>query len=127
MRIGNSICPITVTEKRLKTSKIKVLQKNIYIINLVYIDVQNSKSNVHFHRPWPENLDYLEKNLDYREYEIRRQDFFDAGSGGTCSAPSALHFTPRCLQSALSRRLKLGFGPEKLIKSTFTRQEVIIQ
>ena len=37
---------------------------------------------------------------------------------GTCSAHSVLHFVPRCLQSALSRRQKLRFGPEKNINST---------
>ena len=47
------------------------------------------------------------------EYQIRRQGFLEAGCDGTRSAPSALHSVPRCLQSALSRRPKLCFGPEK--------------
>ena len=42
-----------------------------------------------------------------------------AGCDGTRSAPSALHFVPRCLQSALLSRRKLRFGPEKLINSSF--------
>ena len=75
------------------------------------------KSDVHFYEPWPENLDNLEKQFfsDYSENQIRRQGFLDSGCGWTRSAPSALHFLPRCLQSC---RPKLCFGPEKLINST---------
>ena len=42
---------------------------------------------------------------------------------GTRSAPSALHFVPRYLQSALSHRPKLRFGPEKLISFTLFAAE----
>ena len=55
---------------------------------------------------------------DYGKYQIRWQGFLEAGCYWTRSAPSALHFVQRCLQSALSRRPKLCFGPEKLINST---------
>ena len=41
------------------------------------------------------------------------------GCDGTCSAPLALHFVPRCLQTALSRRPKFQFCPNKLVNSTF--------
>ena len=50
--------------------------------------------------------------LDYREYQIWPQGFLEAGSDGARSGPSVLHFVPSCLQSALSRRPKLRFGPE---------------
>ena len=90
------------------------------------------KSYVHFCLPGPENLDNPKKNTDnltsiirkkhifpdYREYQISRQGFLEAGCDGTRSAPSALHFLPRCLQSALSRRPKLRFGLEILINAT---------
>ena len=64
---------------------------------------------------------------DYREYKRLQQGFLEAGCDETRSAPSALHFVPRCrcLQSALSRRQKLSFVPENLINSTLFAQEVI--
>ena len=52
------------------------------------------------------------------KFTPRRQGFFVAGCNGTRSAPSALHFVCRWLQSALSRRLNLCLGPKKLINST---------
>ena len=52
-------------------------------------------------------------------YQIRQQGFFDASCDETRSAPSELHFVPRSLQSALSRRPKFRFVPEKIINSTF--------
>ena len=58
------------------------------------------------------------------EYQIRRQGFLEAGCDCTRSAPFALHFVPRCLQSAaLSRRPKLRFGLEKLINSTLSQKQ----
>ena len=46
--------------------------------------------------------------------------FIEAGFDVTRSAPSAFHFVPRCLQSALLRLPKLCFGPEKWINSTLS-------
>ena len=46
--------------------------------------------------------------------------FPEAFCDGTRSAPWALHFIPRCLQSVLSRCPNLRFGPKKLINSTLT-------
>ena len=45
-----------------------------------------------------------------RKFPIRRQGFLETGCDRTHSAPSVLHFVPRCLQSALSRRPKLYFA-----------------
>ena len=76
--------------------------------------------DVHFRRPLPENLDNSEKQIfpGYRKYQIQWQGFLEASSEGTLSALWALHFVPRCLQSVLSRRPKLRFGPEILFNST---------
>ena len=35
-----------------------------------------------------------------------------------CDGTSALHFVPRCLQSATSSRKKIRFGPENFVNST---------
>ena len=70
------------------------------------------KSDVHFRRQtWLENLNNPEKVFS------RIIDNSRYGSRFPRSATSVLHFVPRCLQSALSYRPKLCFGPEKLISS----------
>ena len=53
-----------------------------------------------------------------QEYHIRREGLLEAGCDGTRSGPLALHFIPRCLESALLRNPKFRFGPEKLINYT---------
>ena len=100
--------------KTLKTNLIFLYQCSVFWRAKLF------KSDVNFCRPWLESLDNPEKQifLDYREYQIRRQGFLEAGCDGTRSSPSALHFVPRCLQSALLLCPKLRYGAEKLINST---------
>ena len=53
---------ITIRVKRLKTSKMKVLQKKL--MNVVYLFwCANFKSDVQFYLPWPETLDNPEKQF----------------------------------------------------------------
>ena len=102
IRIDNSEChAITVTEKTLKTSKMKVLQKKKNEIQCSFGNCQAL---------WC--TEFLKKVIAYVAKVEHFKTFY------TSSAPSALHFVPHCLQSALSRRPKLCFDPEQLIKST---------
>ena len=118
----NSEChAITVTGKRLKTSKMKVFP-SFFIQGSVFIVQNSNPMSIFIGRERKTSIIVIKKTFypDYREYQIRRQDFLETGWDGTRSAPSALHFVPRCLQSAISRRPKLRFGPEILINSTLS-------
>ena len=101
----------------------KVKNVQFFLFKVVYYDLQNSNRC-----PFSSAMSGLSRFSPIIENrsQIRRQSFLEAGCNGTRSAPSALHFVPLCLQSALFRRPKLRFSPEKLIKSTLLRQELII-
>ena len=80
------------------------LNELLFLFKVAYFDLQNYNPIYIF-------IGQNQKVL------IQRQGFSEAGCDGTRSAPSALYFVPRCLQSALSRRPKLRFGPDKIINS----------
>ena len=80
----------------------------------MYFDVQNSN---------PMSI-FVCRDLKNRFFQIVEKKrycgkvFLRQAAMGRSEAPKALRFVPRCLQSALPRRPKLRFGPEKLIDST---------
>ena len=114
-RVDNFEChAIIVTEKWLKTSNMKFFPSFFFILGLFYPNLMSIFIGC------DRKTSIIGKNWFFRirEYQIRRQSFLEASCDGTRSAPSALHFVPRCLLSALSRRPKLRFGLEKLINYT---------
>ena len=89
--------------------------------------IMDTRKFVHFSEKYRSKYRLFEAHTDtqnkadtgrYRYIVISLVTVSGFSWGRLRSAPSALHFVPLCLQSALSRRPKLRFGKEKLINST---------